>query len=439
MAITVFERGTVFETTQTGLEITPGTAVPTTKRILAFSLEPKPMVPIVPFRNMGSKFNTEVFEKKEWTQADMRGQADYQTPPFIFNTILQHVTPTIPGGGTNVRLWTYTPNTYSPDSTDTFTIEVGSAAGAERWSFGYCDAFAIRYTKDDVGLTGTWYGQKLSEQITMSSGPTQNEVYNVDVGTSSGGTFTLTVGDDTATFNWNDSAGTLQSGLRLLDDIGSPNVTVTGTGAPGTPWVITFVSALAGMHVVLTGSGANLTGGNHTLTITEFQAGFSLLNVEPILIDPTQIECLVSTDGISYTPLNRVFEMEFAINARFSHVMTLNDADPSYSAIVEKNIDVAAMIILEHNSVGAGFMTDLRAKTEKWFRFLATGPALAAPDGAFNYKLQIDFPFKFIENSRADHADVWSSTYRMVPIFNPTWQGGAALQVLVQNTTASLT
>lgn len=428
------ERATVFETTQVGLEATSGTIVPAFKRLLAVSLEPKPMVPTVAQRNLGSKFTSSTFNKKEWTQADLKGEACFRTLSYLFSSILTTGVVTTPGGGTLSRDWTFQPNTYSPDTPVTFTVESGSSAGAERFPFGVLDSLALRYTRDEVGVSGTMFGQSLVEAITLTN--TQNEVYNVDVGTSTGGTFTLTYNAVTSTAQaFNVSGGALQTSLNTA--WGANTVTVTGgNGQAGTPFIITFTgNSTNGTHAVLTGSGASLTGGTHTLTIAETTIGGTLTDITPVPIDPTQMEFLVSTDGVTYTQLLRVFEAEFSINNRFSQVMTLDDTKSSFSAVVEKPIGVSGMVQLEHDSVGAGYMTQLRNKTDLWFRILATGPLI---EGSLHYLLQIDFPFHFKDNTRGDKNDVWSSTYHMEPIYKSTWNGGAALKVLVQNDLTAL-
>src|SRR5207253_210552 len=103
--------------------------------------------------------------------------------------------------------------------------------------------------------------------------------------------------------------------------------------------IITFTgNSTNGTHAVMTGNGASLTGGTHVLTITEVTIGGTLTDITPIPIDPTQLEFLVSTNGSTYTQLGRNFETEWALNNRFSQVMTLDDTTKTYSAVVEKAI-----------------------------------------------------------------------------------------------------
>src|SRR6267142_2205959 len=157
------ERATVFETTQVGVETVSGVRVTANRRLLAVSIEPKPIVPVVAQRNLGSKFTNSTFNKKEHTQGDMKGYGCFQTLPFLLNSLLTTGVITTPGGGILTRLHTFTPNTYSPDTPKTFSVESGSSAGAERFQYGTLDSMALRFTEDEVGVSGTWFGQTLEE------------------------------------------------------------------------------------------------------------------------------------------------------------------------------------------------------------------------------------------------------------------------------------
>jgi len=91
------------------------------------------------------------------------------------------------------------------------------------------------------------------------------EVITVDIGTASAGTFTLTIGGQTTTgIAFNASAGTVETAVEALAIVVA--ATVTGTGATGTPWIITIDDPIT--PLTLTSSGAGLTGGPLTAAIT---------------------------------------------------------------------------------------------------------------------------------------------------------------------------
>jgi hypothetical protein len=111
-----------------------------------------------------------------------------------------------------------------------------------------------------------------------------NEQQTVTVD-ATGGAFTLSVHigaldattDPVAT---GASAGQVQAALEALKPIGSGNVSVTGGGA--SPYLITFVGALAGVDVqALSADGSALTGGAATATVSITRAIHNLTLIAP--------------------------------------------------------------------------------------------------------------------------------------------------------------
>jgi hypothetical protein len=98
-----------------------------------------------------------------------------------------------------------------------------------------------------------------------------NDVQTVTVGPASAGTFTLSVTAGGTTqpatgIAYNATAAALQSALAALPNVGTGNVTVTGT-AP--TWVVTFTGALGNApQQVMIINGAGLTGGTPSVTHT---------------------------------------------------------------------------------------------------------------------------------------------------------------------------
>jgi hypothetical protein len=88
------------------------------------------------------------------------------------------------------------------------------------------------------------------QTLTITGGPT-------------GGTFALTwSGQTTATIPWNASAGTVQTALAALSNVGAGNVVCTGGPLPGTAVVVTFTGTLGNTAQVAIAIGtSSLTGG----------------------------------------------------------------------------------------------------------------------------------------------------------------------------------
>jgi hypothetical protein len=103
------------------------------------------------------------------------------------------------------------------------------------------------------------------QQLAITGGPT-------------GGTFTLTfTGQTTSAIAYNASASVVQAALEALSNIAPGDVVCTGGPLPGTPIVITFAGAYAGIDVTaITAASGSLTGGTTpTAGITNTTAGGS--------------------------------------------------------------------------------------------------------------------------------------------------------------------
>lgn len=135
--------------------------------------------------------------------------------------------------------------------------------------------------KANMNLTATaWNATSSSEQtdttdvrvssaITSAGGDMVNEVQLVTIpGNPSGGTFTLTyLGQTTSGIAYNADAATVETALENLSSIGSGNVLVTDNAAGG--WRVEFTGGLAATNLsLMTATGANLTGGAMTVTVS---------------------------------------------------------------------------------------------------------------------------------------------------------------------------
>lgn len=105
-----------------------------------------------------------------------------------------------------------------------------------------------------------------------------SEVQTVTItGTPTGGTFTLTFdGQTTSAIAYNATNTDVDTALEALSNLEPGDVTVTGGPGPGTPFTVTFNSALGDVPV-MTANGAALTGGTTpTVTVTTGTPGSNL-------------------------------------------------------------------------------------------------------------------------------------------------------------------
>jgi hypothetical protein len=393
-------------------------------------IDPNPQVPTTPYRPQGFVAATTAVQQKESTELAVSGTMSYPDMAYLWSSLFKVGVVTTPAGATTARRWTFSPGSTAPDTFQSYTIEKGTAAaGAERITGCVVNDLSLRWTDRDAALTGNMMGQQTQEQITVTGSPTdipavpvdpksvsiyvgtgfstnnvQTVTLSVTGGAATGGTFTLTFENQTTTpLAFNASAATVQAALAALTNLGG-NVTVAGGPAPSAAFTLTFSGVLAGVNATLvTANGAALTG-----------PGAPYAN-------PT----VTNTTPGSMTKLLRCLSCDFAISARYLFPFTLNDADPSWSFAVQQGVEASrATVILEHDSVSAGYMANLRARTTLYAKIIARGAPIETVGGVvFPYALTLTYPFKFVDPSRQDTNGVYTSTFPMVPLYDPTFGG----------------
>lgn len=143
-------------------------------------------------------------------------------------------------------------------------------------------------------------------------------------------------------------------------------------------------------------------------------------------VDPDTVDILVGADVAGLAKITDCISAEFGISNRWGAHMPLDSAFDSYSDHIELAPELSASIVVEHDSVAAGYMADLRAKTLKVMRIKATGPEYTTGQ---NYEFQITFPFMFADNSRGDQGGMWGSTFNLIPMYDNTFGGWVEFKV----------
>lgn len=429
------ERPTVLQTTQVGVEITPGVVVPCTKRLLCTQIDPIPNVPTNMYRPAGNVAPATSIQQKEWVQANMSGVLCFNDIVYLLSGLLKTASIATPAGATLTRRWTFKPAQFAADLFTTFTIEKGSAAsGAERFAFGLTNSMNLRWTRTESNFTGVMMGQALAEQVAITGGaadvpplPLDPKSVTIYVGSAlttsqvqtltptgvfSAGAFTLNLDNITsASIPFNGTAAQIQTALDGMSNIGKNQTVVTGGPISTTPVVITFQNT----GVLGFVSPSLLTVTNNTLTGTT-----------PV-VTPT------ITTPASLAKLTRVESCEAVIPDRYAEGFTLNEADPSFSYVVQRGVEPTCQLQLEHDSVGAGFMTTLRQRTAQFMKIVAHGALIEA---GFSNWIQMTFPFFFTANTRGDNNDIYESTYTLGMRYDSTF--GGWLQVDVDNALTAL-
>jgi hypothetical protein len=254
-------------------------------------------------------------------------------------------------------------------------------------------------------VTTVTQGQALSNVTEMPVDPDIVSVFMGDALTdevqtitvqATGGTFTLSFTDWAGTTHTTAAiaeaalAATVQTALEALACFAVGDVTVTGSA--GGPYTVTFGGRYSGNNVpMLVGDGTLLTG-----------------------ITAPAIAVVQTTAG-GLSKLLRVSEFEWAIADRFTGQFTLDDAEPSFSAVVERSPGTTAQMVMQYDADAAAIMANLRAKDTKFLRLEAWGPVI---ESDFRYRLRLTVPVKFTGNEQGDSDDVYTKTFDATAMYS---------------------
>lgn len=306
-------RATVFQKTQLGVEVTPGTLVGANKQLQATEISISPNIPGTPFRPMGSKYNTAMIVGKEMSTGRIRGTLAYNDLIYLLSGVLEK-------GASG----TFKVATFNVDDIQTYTFEFGAdaATGAEKMGYGIINSLSINIDRDSATVEGDVIGRALTGGITPTAAPTK---------------------------------------------------------------------------------------------------------IKAVPVAPKSIDVLVGDDVAGLTKLSRCLRAAVNIGNRFTPLMTLDSAQPSFTDHVERAPDLTASITVEANSVEAGFLNDLRNAKQKFLRIVSNGPVIGAGPGT--YLMQITMPFFFMNPERGDTDDVYASTFELAGSYESTFD--SAIEVVI--------
>jgi hypothetical protein len=165
------ERSSLTQGVQVGVETVPGTNVAANKKFVSIGITPAVQMDPLQFRPMGSKYNTIVTPGKEWVEADIEGVGSYtELLYFLSSCVAAPGAPvTIDGTG---RTWTFSSAASSEDTVKTMTVEQGGVVRAHKFNYGLVSELELTFNRDGVEVGGSMIGQKLSDNIVLTVGPT---------------------------------------------------------------------------------------------------------------------------------------------------------------------------------------------------------------------------------------------------------------------------
>lgn len=165
------ERSVLTQGVQIGVEVTSGTAVAASKKLLATSIEPGIKADFNTFRPSGGKFSTITTLGKEWSEAKIDGPLMYTDVVYMLSGNVAYAAP-VQQGATAAYLWTHTPGQSSEDTIKTYTVEQGSAVRAHKAAYGLVNSWGYMINRGECKQKGTMLMQAITDGITMTSTPT---------------------------------------------------------------------------------------------------------------------------------------------------------------------------------------------------------------------------------------------------------------------------
>jgi len=168
------ERASVYERTQVGVEVTPGTAVACPTQLVAASFGLKVGENTDTFTPIGSKYPVITVLNREWASMPITGKPAYDELIYPLVTLLDPgSSPTTLTGTPNAYQWDFTTNPSGPDAIKTLTVQRGSSVRAARAANGFMKSFGYTLSKmRGTSIKGEFMGTALTDGITMTATPT---------------------------------------------------------------------------------------------------------------------------------------------------------------------------------------------------------------------------------------------------------------------------
>jgi len=186
---------TATQQVQIGKETTPGTAVACPTLLKCFDWTPGIDAGISKYRPSGNMYDAT--QELDWESSlfNLNGTLDYNGIIYPLAMIYGQVTPAAHGASSTAKDWIWTPSINQQTSLQTFTLMQGDNQRARKLAYAMLSSFGYKGDrKTAFSLTGSGFGQIISDGITLTSSPTalataqmQPKTFNVYLDTSSGG------------------------------------------------------------------------------------------------------------------------------------------------------------------------------------------------------------------------------------------------------------
>jgi len=394
-----FERATVYEGAQIGVESTPGTAVPADKRLLGVQLELDNMMDIKTYRPQGSKAVTTSQRGKEWTQIRLTGIQCYNDMVYLARSWINCEDDSPGAAKSNVFVtsaldgtfgFTYKGEVLAPITpTDAATLQAaiegmdvvgeGNVFVTGTSLLGYTIAFIGPLLLDDSDI-GTLTGDSATLTVTRNAEATlaKHWVFKMENWGP----------DDVATF-------TIEKGVQGVDDMAQQAAFgfVTGLQFKNSP------------------AEASFTGDMSAQTTTDpFDMTEDPDDVDIVPVDPDSTGIFIGTglDGTLQRE-KRLLDIEFGAVNKAEGLMTIDETQPSFSNRIETATpQLTAKWFMEHNSAGQAMLARVRAGTKVFVVLQSIGPEI---ETGYNYIMKWTMCVKLVKPDTQDQNNAYGKMY----------------------------
>lgn len=168
-------RATINQQVQIGPEVTPGTPVPCSKVLTAFTWTMGLKPATKQFRGTGRQHPSASAVLTEMSEGKLAGPGDFAQVVYILASLFGAPAPMLRAGTTGVYDWKNTPplvGSYASNA-KTYTVQMGDASDAEQYAFTVFTGFGYSFSrKQEVQFTAETMSQTFTEGVTLTASPT---------------------------------------------------------------------------------------------------------------------------------------------------------------------------------------------------------------------------------------------------------------------------
>lgn len=166
------ERSTLSQAVQIGVEVTPGTAASSNRKLLGTMIDLNIKADVKTYRPSGGKFSTITALGKEWSEGKIDGPLTYTDWVYLMASNIAYAAP-VQQSATTAYLWTSTPSQSAADTRKTYTVEQGSSVRAHEAAYGLVNSLGYVINRNECKVKGSLIANRISDGITMTSTPTE--------------------------------------------------------------------------------------------------------------------------------------------------------------------------------------------------------------------------------------------------------------------------